>query len=110
MQNTPGHLQYAEDLWQRTEQFKPMNRNKYFLAGLALKQNKPSIALNLVNERHLYVTYRFIQLMAYTQSGNFDEACDILSRTIKSYKVNRSINKPNFGNQMVSSFKHFQCY
>lgn len=107
-QNTPEHFEYAQNLWQRTKNVKQLNRSKYFVAGLALKQNQPKVALNLVSENNLYVTVRFIQLAAFTKSGNFDRACDIIRRTIESYKLNPSENKPNFGHQMVSSIIHLR--
>lgn len=82
-----------------------MNRSRYLLAGLALKQNEPKIALNLVPERKLYVSIRFIQLMAFAQMGHFDRACDILRRTIDYYKANCDGVKTYFGVQMVNLFR-----
>lgn len=78
-----------------------MNRSRYLLAGLALKQNEPLMALNLVPEYKMYVTIRFIRVLAFTQCGYFDCACDILRRTIAFYKANRNGPKPYFGIQMV---------
>lgn len=78
-----------------------MNRSTYLLAGLALKQNEPTIALNLLPENKVYVTIRFLRLIAFTQSGLFDEACEILCRTADYYRNKRSASKPYFGIQMV---------
>lgn len=100
-QNTPEHFQYAQDLFQYTKHLKPMNRSKYLLAGLALKQNEPMVALNLVPENKLYVTIRFIRFLAFTQSGRYDRACDILRRTIDYFKANSEGVKTCFGIQMV---------
>lgn len=71
------------------------------MAGLALKQNEPTIALNLLPENKLYVTIRFIRLIAFTQSGRFDRACNILRQTVDYYKRNRNGVKTYFGTQMV---------
>lgn len=80
---------------------KQVNRSRYLLAGLALKQNEPTIALNLIHENKLYVTLRFIRLMGFTQSGRLEQACDILQTTADHYKLKRNGPKPYFGIQMV---------
>lgn len=66
-----------------------------------MKQNSPEIALSLVDGPSSYVTMRFIRLMAYTQLGEFNKACEILQQTIENYKLNATRNKPCFGKQMV---------
>lgn len=78
-----------------------MSRSRYLVAGLALKQNEPAVALNLVPDSQLFVSIRFIRLMAFTQIGRFDHACAILRRTINYYKANQNGPKPYFGVQMV---------
>lgn len=78
-----------------------MNRSTFLLAGLALKQNEPVMALNLLPRDNLYVTARFLKFMAYTQSGRFNRACDILRRTINYYHSRSNVAKPYFGHQMV---------
>lgn len=88
---------------------KPLNRSTYLLAGLALKQNEPTLALNLLPEDRLYVTCRFIKFIAYTQSGRFDRACEILRRTIGFYHSKSNVAKPYFGTQMVCEMIFF-CY
>lgn len=101
-QNTPEHFQYAQELFQYTKHLKPiMKRSKYLLAGLALKQNEPTIALNLVHENKVYVSIRFIRFLAFTQSGRFDDACAILRQTIDYYKARKNSVKTYFGIQMV---------
>lgn len=86
---------------------KQLTRSRYFLAALAINQNEPEVALNLVPESNLFVTVRFIQFIAFTKSRTFDRACNILRRAIDSYKLNPAKSKPNFGNQMVGVFKMF---
>lgn len=55
-QNTPKHFAYAQELWKRAQNVKQLNRSRYFLAGLALKQNNPKCALGLVRAPSRYVT------------------------------------------------------
>lgn len=100
-QNTPEHFQYAQDLFYSTKHAKQVSRSTYLLAGLALKQNEPTVALNLLPENRAYVTIRFIRLMAFTQSGRLDRACEILRQTAHFHKSNRNGPKPYFGIQMV---------
>ena len=89
-------------MFQFTKHLTPkLNRSRYLLAGLALKQNEPSIALNLVPENNSYVTVRYLRLLAFTQSGRFEQACNILRQNIDKYNVNRNGNKPYLGTQMV---------
>lgn len=75
------------------------------LAGLALKQNSPEIALSLVDISSSYVTIRFIKLMAYTQMGEFDKAFDILRQTIQIYIFHETNKKPSIGRQMVCNLQ-----
>lgn len=85
----------------KSNELKPLQRSNYFLAALAMKQNNASFALELVNKTSTYVTERFILLMAFTQQCEFDNACDVLHRTIEKYKNYTHHNKPYFGKQMV---------
>lgn len=101
LQNTADHFKYAQDLWKEAENVKQLHRSRYFLAGLAMKQNSPEIALRLVDGPSSYVTMRFIRLMAYTQLDDFNKACDLLQQTIENYKLKSTKNKPCFGRQMV---------
>lgn len=99
-QNTVEHFQYAQNVWQRAQNVKQLHRSRFFLAGLAIKQDDPKFALRLI-DKSSYVTARFIRLIAHTQIGEFDKACDILFRSIQMYKRYPSRNKPCLGKQMV---------
>lgn len=45
--------------------------------------------------------------MAYTQLGYFDEANEVLRRSIANFKHDINGNKPYFGKQMVRGIFHF---
>ena len=53
----------------------PPRRTIYFIAALALKQNRPEIAVELIAraQRPQYITSRCIKLEAYAQLKRFDE-------------------------------------
>lgn len=75
-----------------------MQRCADFVAGLALKQKDPKIAIELVGRKGNHVLPRFIRIMAYTQTGEFDEALNVIEQTMK---IPNSGFKPTIGKQMV---------
>lgn len=98
-------MKYALDLWNVTQHVKQLNRSSQLLAGLALKQNDPKLALSLINNASTYATIRFIQLAAFTQLGDFHNAFHVLHRTIEAYKLNVSSFKPYFGKEMIEDLR-----
>lgn len=108
IQNTPEHFKYAQELWTRAKNIKQLNRSRYLLAGLAIKQNNPKCALGLVNSPSHFVTVRFIQLTAYTQLGDFHKAFAVLKQSIANFQLNATNGKrPYVGKKMVSKEFHF---
>lgn len=88
-----------------------IRRPRYLLAGLALKQNDPMLALNLLEDREFHAGARFIRLMAFTQSHRFNCAFDVLRQTIntyKNFKYGKMLTVPYYGTQMVGGWVYFQ--
>lgn len=101
-QNTPEHYKYAKDLYPHVRHIKAFKRRtKYLLAGLALKQNDPMFALQLLDDKEFQIGARFIRLIAFTQCNSFDSALGVLSQTIDVYKQGTMINVPYYGKQVV---------
>lgn len=103
LQNTEEHYAYARDLYERVQHIRILiRRARHLLAGLALKQNDPSVALSVLEEKEFHIGARFIRLMAFTQSHRFNCAFAVLQQTIDSYKNNgKMMNKPLYGSRVV---------
>lgn len=103
-QNTQEHYKYAKDLYphvysEHINAFK--RRTKYLLAGLALKQNDPMFALQLLDPKEYQIGARFIRLIAFTQCLSFTDAFAVLYQTINMYKQGKMVNVPYYGTQVV---------
>lgn len=81
-------------------------RTKYLLAGLALKQNDPMFALQLLDSKEFQIGARFIRLIAFTQCHSFANAFAVLNQTINVYKQGKMTNVPCYGTQVVI---HTRC-
>lgn len=102
LQNTPEHYKYAKDLYPHVRHIKAFKRRtKYLLAGLALKQNDPMFALQLLDDKEFQIGARFIRLIAFTQCNSFDSALAVLNQTIDVYKQGKMLNVPYYGKQVV---------
>lgn len=103
-QNTPDAFEQAYELWtQLTEvgnkvQFR---KSRTFTAGLALKQNRPELALKILEGETIYVTMRHIKLLAWAQIGKFDEVFKMLEELIKLHGENPKL-KPFSSISVVS--------
>ena len=105
-QNTPKHYEYAKDLYSHVKHIRVLiRRQRHLLAGLALKQNDPMVALSLLETNEFHVGARFIRLMAFTQHRRFDDTFDVLRQTIDTYKNvehGKMYTIPFYGTQVVS--------
>lgn len=87
-----------------------MNRIKYFLAALALKQSHPQLVLDLVTEKKTYVVARFLLLSAHIQLCDFPAAFTILWQTIDMSRRNENRPKPAMGQEMVARFINLKIH
>lgn len=74
------------------------------MAGLALKQNDPNVALSLLDNKEYYIGARFIRLMAFMQGNRFDCALAVLRQTIdtcKNHEHGKMNTHPYYGRQVV---------
>lgn len=104
LQNTPEALEEAYALWSRmTEagnkvQFR---KSRTFVAGLAVKQNQPEMALKILEGETTYVTMRHIKLLAWSQLGQFDMVFEMF-RTILKRKQDEKKYEPQTSISVVS--------
>lgn len=102
-QNTQEHYKYAKDLYPHIRHIKAFKRRTtYLLAGLALKQNDPLVALQLLDSKEFQIGARFIRLIAFTQCHSFANAFAVINQTINVYKQGKMTNVPCYGTQVVN--------
>lgn len=82
-----------------------MRRAITFAAALALKQNAPHVALELVGtaRQQQYVTVRNIKVMAFANLGRADDALPILKSVLQNTD---SMVKHTFTVDTVSNFAY----
>lgn len=82
-------------------------KSRTFIAGLAVRQRRPKIALDVLNddENYFYVTIRHIRLLAWAQLGQFNKVFEmfetIVRRTEKEnmhFKTSIEVVSPYFKN------------
>lgn len=81
-ENTPAAFEYSKALWTELSEAGhiPMRKAATFAAGLALKQNAPHIALEIVSgvPQQNYVTIRNIKIQALINLNRIDDALPLL--------------------------------
>lgn len=105
-QNTPDAFEQAYELWTRMTEVGnkvQFRKSRTFIAGLALKQNRPELALNILSGETTYVTMRHIKLLAWAQIGQFNQIFDMLQLLIKRHEENLKL-KPFTSISVVSHF------
>ncbi|XP_031629373.1 pentatricopeptide repeat-containing protein 2, mitochondrial-like [Contarinia nasturtii] len=96
--NTPETLQKAYTLWKKVNRNKTKNqyrKSRTFVAGLALKQNDPGLALNVLEDGvdHFYVTMRHIRLLAWAQLKRFDNILRTLRMILQRFQKEKVIDQ-----------------
>ncbi|KAJ6643162.1 Pentatricopeptide repeat-containing protein 2, mitochondrial [Pseudolycoriella hygida] len=86
-ENTPESFKFMKQLWAdlRLVGHTPMRRAVTFAAALALKQNAPDVAMEIVvtaKQQH-YVTVRNIKVLAYTILGRVNDVMPILKAVLQ---------------------------
>ncbi|KAF6200678.1 hypothetical protein GE061_005121 [Apolygus lucorum] len=85
--NTPEAHKYAKQLWSdlNTVGHYPMRRAATFAAALAINQNEPGVALEILTtvKRQTYVTVRNLKICALADLGRPDDALPILRNVLE---------------------------
>lgn len=76
-------------------------KSRTFVAGLAVKQNRPELALTILEGETMYVTMRHIKLLAWAQLGQFDNVFKMLQQLIKQHEEKPKL-KPMSSTSVVS--------
>lgn len=102
----------AYELWTRMTEVGnkvQFRKSRTFIAGLALKQNRPELALSILEGDTTYVTMRHIKMLAWAQIGQFDRVFEMLNQLIKRHGENPKL-KPFQSISVVSTYQsYFIC-
>lgn len=84
-QNTPESFEVCEEIMKAADEKSSMlpARTLFFIAALALNQNRPELAVELTTQyaRPNYITIRCIRLIAFAQLKRFDDIIAILNQS-----------------------------
>lgn len=88
-QNTPESFLYSTNLWKELNSVGhiPMRKTTTFAAALALAQNSPHVALEIVStvKQQNYMTVRNIKVVALAQLGRGDDVLPILRAILEGH-------------------------
>lgn len=93
-QNTAESFEKAYDIWSRISEVGnkvQFRKSRTFVAGLALNQNRPDLALSVLEGETTYVTMRHIKLLAWARMSQFDLVFDMFRKLFKQYDENRKL-------------------
>lgn len=63
-------------------------KSRTFVAGLALKQNQPDIALQILEGETTYVSMRHIKLLAWSRTTKFEAIFDMFHSLFNLHEEN----------------------
>lgn len=102
LKDTCEHYEYANSLWEQIDQKKQIRRSMLLLSALALKQNHPEYALELIaSQNQSYVVARFLRLAIYTSMQNFQDAFDLIAMNLYADERRNPKRKPTIGKHLV---------
>lgn len=88
LQNTPESYKYALDLWKELQDVGhyPMRKGITFVAGLALAQNAPHIALEVLStsKQQNYLTIRNLKAIALADVGRPEDAIPVFRSVLET--------------------------
>ncbi|KAG5311050.1 PTCD2 protein, partial [Acromyrmex insinuator] len=91
-ENTPETLQYALNIWKELDEKGCiiMRRATTFLAALAIKQNSPHIAIEILStlRETRYIQIRCLKVLAYTDLKRFTEIVPIFRASLEHDRPN----------------------
>lgn len=104
-ENSAASFEYSTKLWKELNEVGhiPMRKTTTFAAALALAQNAPHIALEIVGtvRQQNYVTVRNIKVAALAQLGRADDALPVLRSVLEVHDPSQ--NKHTFTKDVVSN-------
>ncbi|KAJ8967696.1 hypothetical protein NQ317_011487 [Molorchus minor] len=107
--NTPESLEYALKYWQELKNIGhlPMRRAVTFCAGLALNQEQPSVAMEILTlcKNQNYTTVRNMKVAALTRCGRVEDTIPIL-KSIISEDIPEDSVKHTFNRDVLEEVKN----
>lgn len=105
--NTPASFEYASNLWKEATSVgvTPVRRAVSLFAALALKQNEPHVALEVVANvrQHHYITVRSVKALALAHLKRFDDALPIVRSILEI--DNPLANKQTYPKDTIEDLK-----
>ncbi|XKL68458.1 hypothetical protein PGB90_003949 [Kerria lacca] len=106
--NTAEIFDYAMNIWKEMNDIglKPLRRITCYIAALALNQNSPHIAIELITtiSNHHSVLIRSLKVLAYCAMGRIQDALPILT-SVLTYDVPNAV-KQIFPQDVIESVKN----
>ncbi|XP_011878140.1 PREDICTED: pentatricopeptide repeat-containing protein 2, mitochondrial-like [Vollenhovia emeryi] len=91
-ENTPETFEYSLNLWKELNEkgYEIMRRATTFLAALAIKQNAPHIAIEILStlKEVRYIHIRCLKVVAYTDLDRFTEIVPIIRASLEHDRPN----------------------
>ncbi|OAD46928.1 Pentatricopeptide repeat-containing protein 2, partial [Eufriesea mexicana] len=86
IENTRESMQYALKYWHYNTNTIHGPRSRAIMAALALKQNSPEMALNIINSGPVeqVISIRSLKIMTYVQLGRYIQIIPILKRVLEN--------------------------
>lgn len=105
--NTPESFKFASKLWQDCNNVghQPMRRAVSFFSALAINQNQPEVALEVLSNvrQQNYVHIKVLKALALARIGRFEDALPILRTTIEA--GNPMIDKQTLPKDYIEELK-----
>lgn len=105
--NTPESYKYMLELWKEMAEagFQPMRRITTFAAALALAQNAPHVALEILfgTKSQNYTTVRNLKVLAMLELGRVDDVIPILRSVLESRDT--MLTRQTFSREVVNRVK-----
>lgn len=90
-QNTPETFEYALNIWKELNEkgYEFLRKATTFLTALAIKQNAPHIAIEIISTIRMvrYIDVRCLKIVAYTELKRFTEIVPILRMSLENDRL-----------------------
>lgn len=100
-ENSAESAAYSAQLWKELNDVGhiPMRKATTFAAALALAQNEPHVALEIVGtvRQQSYMTVRNIRVLALAQLGRADDVLPVLRSVLEQHQLQQQQQPPQYG-------------
>lgn len=90
-QNTPKDYEYALEVWESCEKLHQLSQAINFLAMLAINQEQPKKALEILPSIDKHFSSTNVRSLAYLACGQYNEAIEIFENQYKEHKISAEV-------------------